>query len=910
MPRCLSCGSEVTQPTPFCASCGKPLDGAGGHVVAFATTASGDPTLEAAEPPSPPARPSSSRRSSHDSRSAGRFSPGMLVAGRYRIVALLGRGGMGEVYRADDLSLGQQVALKFLPATVTDESTLERFRNEVRIARRISHPNVCRVYDIGQAEVQAFFSMEYIDGEDLASLLRRIGRLPGDKALEMARKICAGLAAAHDKGVLHRDLKPANIMLDGRGEVLIMDFGLAAIAHEIDDVRSGTPAYMAPEQLAGKEVTTRSDIYALGLVLYELFTGKPAFAGKTVEEIVHMRRTSTPNKPSTVVRDLDPAVERVILRCLEAEPENRPPSALAVAAMLPGGDALAAALAAGETPSPQVVAAAGEKAGLRAPVALVSLAIALVGLFAFYALSAATTVMSRMDLPYSTEVVSQRARDMVRLLGYSNPPADSAGDYAFDGEFMEYLDHEGGKHPNWTEVLKNRPAILTYWYRQSPDYLIATEYKSNLLVPGAVDLDDPPPILSGMVEVALDPQGRLVHLEAVPPQRENDSGPPKPYVWAQLFNLAGLDITQFQPAEPMWNSLGTSDARAAWTGVWPGTSRSLRVEAASWLGKPIFFQLVGEWTKPGRMPEADHNSRNKMLEVVLVLFLLVLLTGAVLLARHNYRQHRSDTQGALRLAVVILILQIAMWLCTGHFVPSIGLFGLFVLAASGALFLAAVFCVVYVAIEPYVRRHWPHAIISWSRLMAGRIRDPVVGRDVLFGVILGVTWSIIYAINYLADQRIGAAPDLPSAQFLLGARQVLGACLVHLANSVQATLVFFFLMFAFRVVLRKPWLAGLAFVAFWTFLKVYGAHHFWIEVPVQIAVYTIAAFVVLRFGFIALAAGIFTSNLLLSIPITISLSAWYAGSSVFVVLLVTAMAVWGAYTALAGQKLWKEHLFE
>ena len=177
-------------------------------------------------------------------------------------------------------------------------------------------------------------------------------------------------------------------------------------------------------------------------------------------------------------------------------------------------------------------------------------------------------------------------------------------------------------------------------------------------------------------------------------------------------------------------------------------------------------------------------------------------------------------------------------------------------------------------------------------------------------MILGITWSIIYAISHLATQRIGAAPALPSPQFLLGARQVLGACLVNLASSVQATLAFFFLMFVFRVVLRKPWLAALAFVAFWTFIKVYGTHHFWIEVPVQIAIYAIAAFVVLRFGFIALAAGIFTSDLLLNVPITTSVSAWYAGSSIFVVLLVTAMAVWGVYTALAGQKLWKEQLFE
>ncbi len=249
---------------------------------------------------------------------------------------------MGEVFRADDLTLAQPVALKFLPGSTIDRSMLERFRNEVRIARRISHPNVCRVYDIGETNNQVFLSMEYVDGEDLSSLLRRVGRLPRDKALEIARKICAGLAAAHDKGVLHRDLKPSNIMLDGRGEVLIMDFGLAGLAHEIEDVRSGTPAYMAPEQLAGKEVTARSDIYSLGLVLYELFTGTPAFEGKTNDEIMRVRRESTPDRLSTTVRDLDPTVEMVILRCLEEEPENRPSSALIVSAALPGGEYLIA----------------------------------------------------------------------------------------------------------------------------------------------------------------------------------------------------------------------------------------------------------------------------------------------------------------------------------------------------------------------------------------------------------------------------------------------------------------------------------------------------------------------------------------------------------------------------------------
>src|SRR5262245_42314704 len=180
---------------------------------------------------------------------SSRFAPGMLLAERYRIVAPLGRGGMGEVYRADDLKLGHQVALKFLPRELAaDRGMLDRLIAEVRIGRQVSHPNVCRLYDIAEWQGTHFMAMEYVDGEDLASLLRRIGRLPADKALDIARDLAAGLAAAHDLGVIHRDLKPANVMVDGRGRAKITDFGLAAVAGDpAARGLAGTPAYMAPE---------------------------------------------------------------------------------------------------------------------------------------------------------------------------------------------------------------------------------------------------------------------------------------------------------------------------------------------------------------------------------------------------------------------------------------------------------------------------------------------------------------------------------------------------------------------------------------------------------------------------------------------------------------------------------------
>lgn len=257
------------------------------------------------------------------------FAPGQMFAGRYRMVAQIGRGGMGDVWRADDVILQTPVALKLISSTAKGESV--RILNEVRVARQITHPAVCRVFDVGNADEIVFFTMELVDGEDLAALVRRVGRLPSEKVVDIARQLCGGLAAAHAQGVLHRDLKPANILIDDSGRVRITDFGIAisqgqaaAAAHSL----TGTPAYMAPEQRSlGSVLSPQTDIYALGLVLYELLVGQHPFRKGAP--------STAPARPSSLVSNVEPQLERVIMDALSSNPQDRPASALEFAARLP-----------------------------------------------------------------------------------------------------------------------------------------------------------------------------------------------------------------------------------------------------------------------------------------------------------------------------------------------------------------------------------------------------------------------------------------------------------------------------------------------------------------------------------------------------------------------------------------------
>jgi len=257
---------------------------------------------------------------------------GTTFAGRYEIIEELGKGGMGRVYRVEDTKLEQEVALKLIkPEIAKDKKTIERFRNELKLARNIRHKNVCGMFDLGETEGAHFITMEYVRGEDLRSLIRRIGQLPIGKSISITKQICEGLVEAHRSGVVHRDLKSNNIMIDKEGNVRIMDFGIARSLEAKGitgaGVMIGTPEYMSPEQVEGKEVDQRSDIYSLGVILYEMVTGRVPFEGDTPFTIGMKHKGETPQNPKELNPQIQEDFNSLILNCLEKDKEKRYQSA-------------------------------------------------------------------------------------------------------------------------------------------------------------------------------------------------------------------------------------------------------------------------------------------------------------------------------------------------------------------------------------------------------------------------------------------------------------------------------------------------------------------------------------------------------------------------------------------------------
>ena len=836
-----------------------------------------------------------SRVTSTSHEDEGRFVPGTLLGGRYRIIGLLGRGGMGEVYRATDLTLGQPVALKFLPEEAArNQRLLERFHGEVRVARLVSHPNVCRVYDIGEVEGMPFISMEYVDGEDLASLLLRIGRLPADKAVQMSRKLCAGLTAAHDRGVIHRDLKPQNIMIDKRGEVVIMDFGLAAISDQLSgaEARNGTPAYMAPEQLKGTGATAKSDIYALGLVLYELFTGRRPYDAKNVRQLIDLQDAVQLTSMSSVAADIEPAVEKAIRRCLDPDPLKRPANALAVAAALPGGDPLAMALAAGETPSPEMVAA-GEVEGMPRKWALLCLALVVVFLLVQIPIREKRTAFFRATLDRPPDVLAHLSRAAAESFGYTRKPADSFITLEHRLDLPGYLSTLPEPR-HWDEWYAAEAPIVSV-YRESLGPLDAQP-------DGMVTSTNPAPLLPGMATVTLDGNGNLRDFTAMP--YTSSAAPTQP---ESVFRAAGLDIAKFTEIAPESVPTRPFDQRRAWRGPHPKIPKTeLLVEASWWKGQVTRASIT---IRPLNV-DAGAREGSTLLDRVrgVAIFLMEAMAAffVCLMAVRNLRLGRTDLHGALRVAAAGFLLTGLGWAGMVHPLASDALITHALAAAGDWLFAAAVLFLVYLALEPEVRARWPHSIVTWNRVLAGRWQDPQVASDILIGAAVGAGMFTFFKLVFLVVSHPVEPVNFDiSLRFAMGTRQWFGGHADHLGAALRLGLMIFLAIFGVRQFLRYDALAAVAAALMFTLVQgdaVYGKNRALMTL-LYLVVYSALAFVLLRYGLVATIATVFFTNSCNTILLGWNWNTWYAPYGIATLVLLLGIAAWAFWRSLGGREL-------
>jgi hypothetical protein len=502
---------------------------------------------------------------------------------------------------------------------------------------------------------------------------------------------------------------------------------------------------------------------------------------------------------------------------------------------------------------------------------------------------------------FGPEVMAQKARDVLAKIGVTDRRVDDAYSFNWDTGMTNHFRGKGGA--DWRKIFAETPP-LTFWYRQSAAPMTALSFHDDLLTPGLLTWDDPAPLESGMSRVELDMRGRLLFFERIPAQKQTPAEAAPALDWAPLFGAAGLDMAAFTTTEPLWTTLAASDTRAAWTANAP---RVERVEAAALRGKPVYFHVIQPWTRAERMPQASDS--NFWYFVFLALLAVGICFGAAVIAVRNLRKQRGDRRGAIRLAVFFAAVQMALWLTRGHLVPSVGTFAMFLVAMCTSVFYGVIIWTVYLALEPYVRRHWPQTLIASSTVLAGRVRDSVVGRDVLVGAAVGAAVVVIGGLVDLWMRKSGSwAPDLAKTAALMGVRSTLGLLCSIVPHAIRETLFFFFLIFVLRVLLRNQWLAAAAFALCLSVFSLASPAHPVLIASVNFVALFAMAFLVLRWGVLAFATSTLVSGIGATMPATARPEAWYFGSTLFLVGLVAGLAGWAFWTALGGRALWKDEL--
>jgi serine/threonine-protein kinase len=502
----------------------------------------------------------------------------------------------------------------------------------------------------------------------------------------------------------------------------------------------------------------------------------------------------------------------------------------------------------------------------------------------------------------SPEIMRERGREILARLGYAQEPADDAWGFTTNGYAVSWVLENDSSPERWDRMPDD---TYLFWYREAPRPMSPEIF--NVMDDRAIRVGrrDPPLQESGMSLLHLDRDARLERLEVVPPQKDESAGPHAPPDWPALFREAGIDMSRYRSVEPQWAPPIYADARAAWVGPHPDRpSIEARIEAAAYRGRPVNFLVRGPWNPPTRQAPYQPSTTEKVAIAVTFGVLFVMLAGAVLMARRNLRLGRGDAAGARKLGAAILMASLVSWLLGSSHTAT---FWEILVALNGfgsAVFSGFMVAVFYLAVEPYVRRRWPQTLVSWSRAISGRWRDPAVGREILIGAAGAVAITATTAVAMLLPRWLGhpwGAPIDILHNSLAGLPVAVSTVLERLIWGAIVGTATVFLLTAFRAGLKRAWAAGAVFILFNAVTELgsdFGAG--WV---VATALWGAVAFLLMfRFGVLALVTFNWLSFLLMDFPITTDTRAWYFGAGALGLAVLAGVVVWGARTAARGRK--------
>jgi serine/threonine-protein kinase len=559
-----------------------------------------------------------------------------------------------------------------------------------------------------------------------------------------------------------------------------------------------------------------------------------------------------------------------------------------------------------------MVAAAGTTSALRPLSAIAALAGTLALLALCAALADRIQVTSLVPMPKPPVVLVERAKEILASIGHP-AGADSAWGFV-PANFLGYI----GKHQELgmrDRLASGTPAALQFWYRGSPTVMVPSSDHDR------VTLDDPAFNVSSMTEVLIDPQGRLIRVAVIPPQIDppsptGGSGGTRAFNWAPLFETAGLDYAAFTPAEPEWTPRMFADRRFAWTGPMPGIpGQTLRLEGGTYRGKAIFFHPVTPWTTTSRMGETiAERTRVSLRAVVIQVVILAMFAAAGLIARHNLRRGRGDRRGAAQLGGFVLVAAVAIWVLDAKHVadPNVETSRFFV---GQPLWAIGLLWVLYMAVEPYVRRFWPATVVSWSRLMARQWRDPLVGRDVLFGVALGLALRALAGLStyYAARRGYSWTPDVPDLAPLLGTADTVARILNQIFNAVLNAIFSVFAMVLLKMIVKREWAASIVGIGLGLVLATRGIFEGGstiVNFTAALLMIVVIVLTIQRLGLVAATIMYFVYFTMASAAVTLDTSRWFFSTSLVQLLIPAALALYGFYASRGGEPLFGRRLLD